>query len=136
MTTTNYNTEIYKRLLIDTLPGIIENEEENERAIEIVNSMMNKGEENLSPEEHRLMALLVRLIEDYEDKIYPISRAAAPAETLRILMIEQGLKQKDLVDIFGSQSIVSDILNGKREINKTHARRLADRFHIPVAVFV
>ena len=63
-----YNPKIYGELLIQTLPGAIETEEANEQALGIVERLMDKGEENISPEEGRLMSLLVRLIEDFEDK--------------------------------------------------------------------
>jgi len=46
------------------------------------------------------------------------------------------LRQRDLIPIFASNSTVSDVLNGKRSLSKTHARRLADFFHVPVGLFV
>ena len=45
------------------------------------------------------------------------------------------LRQKDLVDVFGTESIVSDVLNGKRDLAKEHIRRLSARFHVSPAVF-
>ena len=45
------------------------------------------------------------------------------------------LRQKDLVDVFGTESIVSDVLNGKRELTKEQIRRLSKRFHVSPAVF-
>jgi HTH-type transcriptional regulator/antitoxin HigA len=50
-------------------------------------------------------------------------------------MEEHNLRQKDLVDVFGTESIVSDVLNGKRELNKEHIRRLSERFKVSPAVF-
>ena len=46
-----------------------------------------------------------------------------PAVALRELMLEHGLKQTDMLDIFGSQGTVSQVLNGKREISKSQARK-------------
>ena len=46
-------------------------------------------------------------------------------------MGEGGLKQVDLADCFGSQSVVSAVMSGKRQINSEHARRLARRFGLP-----
>ncbi len=134
--TTNYDPKKYGKLLHDTLPAIIETEEENERALETVWRLMKKGEDKLTPEEDRLMRLLVKLIEDFEEKAYPMGGTASPLDTLRSLVDEHGLKQNDLVDIFGTQSVVSEVLNGKRGISKTHARRLSDRFGLPIEMFI
>jgi HTH-type transcriptional regulator/antitoxin HigA len=45
-------------------------------------------------------------------------------------MEQHGLKQKDLLDIFSSASVTSEVLSGKRELSKEHIRRLCDRFSI------
>lgn len=134
--TTQYNPKAYGELLIQTLPGVIETEEENEKALAIVERLMDKGENNLSPEEDRLLRLLVTLIEDFEDEAYPMGDFATPLDTVKSLIFEHELKQADLVDIFGSQSVVSEVLNGKRGISINHAKRLADRFKLPVDLFI
>jgi len=134
--TTKYDTKKYGKLLIEALPGLIETEEENERALEIVWNLMKKGENKLSLEEDRLLGLMVRLIEDFEGKAYPMGDKAMPLDTLRSLMEEHSLRQADLVDIFGTQSVVSEVLSGKRGISKTHARRLADRFRLSADLFI
>ena len=54
---------------------------------------------------------------------------------MRFLMEQHGLKQKDLADVFGAQSIVSEVLSGKRELNKQQIRRLSERFHVSPEVF-
>jgi len=51
------------------------------------------------------------------------------------LMEQHELRQKDLVGVFGTPSIVSEVLNGKRELNKDHIKRLSDRFHISPELF-
>lgn len=134
--TTNYNPRLYADLLVEVLPGVISSEAENERALAVVGRLMKKGETALSPEENRLLDLLTRLIEDYEEKTYPMGDTSNPQLALRELMREHELKQTDLLDIFGSQGVVSQVVNGKREISKSQARRLADRFRLPVDVFI
>jgi HTH-type transcriptional regulator/antitoxin HigA len=44
------------------------------------------------------------------------------------LMAAHDPKQKDLVDIFGTPSIVSEVLHGKRELTTEHIRLLSERF--------
>lgn len=131
-----YDPKAYSKLLSATLPGVIENDEENEKALAVVERLMDKGENNLSPEEDRLLRLLVRLIEDFEDTVYPMGKIATPLDTLGALIREHNLKQTDLLDVFGSQSIVSEVLSGKRGLSVKHAKRLAKRFGLPVDLFI
>jgi HTH-type transcriptional regulator/antitoxin HigA len=124
----------YRRLLSRTMPVVIETEEENERMLTVVEKLMNKGE-NLSAEEEKLLKLLARLIEDFEQRVYHPPEAD-PLEVLHHLMEARGIKQSQLWEVFGSKGIASEVLNGKRGISKTHARALADYFHVPADLFV
>jgi len=45
------------------------------------------------------------------------------------------LRQKDLVDIFNTESVASEVLSGKRELTREHIKRLSARFHVSPAVF-
>ena len=82
----------YGALLLETLPAIIETEAQNEHYLAIVEKLMRKGEENLSPEENMLLNLLVHLIEDFEQRYYQ-PESATPLEVLHELMAANGLKQ-------------------------------------------
>lgn len=124
----------YRRLLSRTMPVVIETEEENARMLTIVEKLMKKGE-NLSAEEEKLLKLLARLIEDFEQRYYQ-PREAEPLEVLHHLMEARGVKQSQLWEVFGSKGIASEVLNGKRGISKTHARALANYFHVPADLFV
>src|SRR5256886_16072880 len=119
----------YKRLLSQTMPVIIETEEENERMLKVIEKLMDKGE-NLSPEEEKLLKLLTKLVEDFEERYYH-PRDASHLEVLQHLMEYREVKQTHLWEVFGSKGIASVELNGKRGISKTHARALADYFHVP-----
>ena len=59
-----------------------------------------------------------------------------PAETLRYLVEQHGLKQTDLADELGGQSMVSAILNDKRELNARQVKALAKRFNVSPAAFL
>ncbi len=134
--TTNYDPHKYAKLLVEHLPGVIATEAENERLLEIAGRLLKKRDADLSPEEDHLLNLLVTLIEDFEEKAYPITDKSDPQIALRELMREHDLVQTDLLDIFGSQGTVSQVLNGKRSISKSQARRLSDRFHLPIDIFI
>jgi HTH-type transcriptional regulator/antitoxin HigA len=51
------------------------------------------------------------------------------------LLQEKGLRPADLADTL-PKSRVSEILNGKRGISKSQAKQLAERFHVPVELFL
>ena len=98
----------------------------------VVEKLMDKGE-NLSPEEVKLLKLFAKLIEDFEKRYYQ-PRDANPLEILQHLMESRDVKQTHLWEVFGSKGIASEVLSGKRGISKTHARALAEYFHVNNAV--
>src|SRR5437879_13058565 len=78
--------------------------------------------------------LLVVLIADYEAKHFTIEKASG-VEVLKELMDANGLRQKDLADDLGGESIVSLILKEKRQLNRQQMEKLSHRFHVSPAVF-
>ncbi len=110
------NKKIYASLLGGVLPKVIESEEENELFLAEVEKLMALGED-LTPEQLQLMNLLASLIEQFEEQHYAL-RPATPLEVLNELVLQRELKQKDLVPVFSSQDIASEVLNGKRSISK------------------
>lgn len=128
------NPTRYKRLVSQAMPVIIETEEENERMLRIIEKLMAKGE-SLSAEEEKLLKLLVRLVEDFEERFYHPGNAA-PLEILQHLMESRDIKQTHLWEVFGSKGVASEVLNGKRGISKTHARALAEYFRVPADLFI
>ena len=74
------------------------------------------------------------LIEEFEEKHYQL-KAASPAEVLVELMDVHNLKQKDLVGIFATESVVSEVLSGKRSLTVDHIKRLSERFHVSPELF-
>jgi HTH-type transcriptional regulator / antitoxin HigA len=123
----------YAELLAVVKPKVIETEEENEYYLAEVSKLMQFGE-NLSPAQEQLLRLLVNLIENFEDHHYQLN-PAKPLEILTELIRAKGLKQKDLLPVFGSQGIASEVLNGKRSISKTQARALGDFLKVSPTLF-
>lgn len=80
-----------------------------------------------------LLEIFEVVVEDY-DRIHNQIPSISGVEFLRNLMIEHGLKQADLVEI-GSQGVVSEIISGKRRLNKRHAALLSKRFSLPEELF-
>lgn len=125
----------YGRLLARFTPKVIETEAENDAALAIVENLMEKGEDNLTAEERTIFDLLTALIEQFEDKAYPIPDAE-PKDVLVALMEHNGLKAADLADLLGSRAKVSEILSGARSISKEQAKRLGVRFRVSPAIFI
>ncbi|UZE29592.1 type II toxin-antitoxin system HigA family antitoxin [Pseudomonas asplenii] len=91
------------------------------------------GEDESSP----LMSL-VNIISDYieaYDKEHWPMPVASGAEVLREMMREHGLTQSDLPGV-GPQSVVSEILSGKRQLNLRQIRWLAERFGVREQIFI
>jgi len=81
-----------------------------------------------------LMETIGLLIEKYEEEKYQISEPGG-VTVLKELMSEHGLKQADLREI-GSQGVVSEILNGKRELNVRQIKLLAKIFSVSPSIFI
>lgn len=69
------------------------------------------------------------LVDEYEKKHYPIE-APDPIEAIKIRMEELHLKQVDLVDVIGSKSRVSEVLNRKRKLTIEMIRNLTKRLNL------
>ena len=81
-----------------------------------------------------LVSLVADRLREYKARIHPWPDTATPATVLQVLMDEHGLSQKDLPEV-GTQSVISDVLAGKRKINLRQAKALAQRFSLPMDVF-
>lgn len=124
----------YAALLSSTQPAVIRSEAENARYIAMLEELDNKGNQ-MTAAERRMADLLTLLIENFEEKHYAL-KASSPVEVLNELMFANGLKQKDMLDVFGTPSIVSEVLHGKRQLTTEHIRRLSRRFHVSPEVFI
>jgi HTH-type transcriptional regulator/antitoxin HigA len=102
-------------------------------ALRVIDRLVEQPERSAAEEAY--LGALTDLVETYEDAhvlIPPTSGIGA----LRYLMAEQALSESDLVPLFGSRSIVSEVLAGKRPLALTHIAKLAARFGVPADVFM
>lgn len=125
----------YAELVVKILPTAIRSEEEYDIMIENIDELISKPEEILSDEEGRLLETLAILVEDYEDKNYPIPDLE-PHKTLQVMMTDRGLRQRDLLTVFGSRGTTSEVVRGKRRISKNQAKKLAAFFNVSAEVFI
>lgn len=132
-TLTEINDVAYAKLLARSLPKPIRSRGEHVRLTAMLLELDER--EDLSAEEEALAEVLTLLIEDYEEKHYPLPRVS-PNESLKALMEERGLKHKDIWPVLGNKGAATEILSGRRSISKAQARRLAEFLHVPIELFV
>jgi len=128
-----FDSDKYSSLLSQYQPRIIKNEDENEIFLEIVESLLSR--ENLTPEEDTLLELLVKLIEDFEEKHYQLN-ASTPQSRLIHLMEARSLEPADLIEIIGTIEMVTELINGQLEITKKQAEALGKFFHVNPGLFL
>jgi HTH-type transcriptional regulator/antitoxin HigA len=124
----------YARVLARVLPRVIATTEEHVGMLAEIEKLMDKSKHRTA-EEDAALELMVRLIKNYEEEHHPFPNPS-PQEMLVYLMEQRGLKQADLLSIFGSRGYVSDVVSGKRAISKAHAKPLAGFFKVAADLFI
>jgi len=123
----------YKRLINEVPPKVIRSKKEHRFYLGALIELTRRWEK-LSLAEKDLYETLKVLIADFESRTYQIP-AATPTEVIQALMEANGLKQRDLVGIFPTESVVSEVLSGRRPLRVEHIKRLSRRFNVSPAVF-
>lgn len=131
--TLQMNNAAYAELLVRVLPRPIRDQREHARLTQMLLDLDKR--DDLTPEEEALAEVLTLLIEDYEEKRYPLPRVS-PNESLKALMDDRGLRHKDIWPVLGNKGAATEILNGRRSISKAQAKRLAEFFQVPIDLFV
>jgi HTH-type transcriptional regulator/antitoxin HigA len=117
------------------LPFVIQTEEQYHQALAIAESLFFK--QNPHELEEQIMDVWEVLIEIYEEARFQPGSASTPVSILQTLMEARGLIQADLVRAgIGSSGIVSEMINGKRQISKEQAKKLAVLFSVSADLFI
>ena len=121
--------------LIKTFPlASIKSANQLKEAQEVIDALLKKGP--LDEGEEMYLDALGDLVIRYEDEHYPIS-PASEADMLRHLMEAKGASQVDVARKTRiARSTISEILSGKRSLNKSHIRKLAKYFNVDPGVFI
>ena len=123
----------YLALLRAFPPRPIRGDDEHRRAIEVVNSLLDRPA--LSRDEEDYLDVLGLLIADYEDSIYE-HPGFTPVERLRHLMEEHALTQAELARRTGvAVTSLSDILKAKRRISPRIRAKFAECFSVAESFF-
>jgi len=120
------------RMIERGAPHVIESEEQ----LETYTKALYRLTAELRPTRAQVKAieLLTLLIERYEDEHFKVP-AASPVDVLRFLIERHQLKQRDLSRELGGESVVSEVLSGKRKLNTSQIEQLSRRFRVSPAVF-
>ena len=112
----------------------IRDEREYDLAVDRLNGLIDEvGTDERHPL-YTLLDTLGTLVHAWEEQHHPMD-AVPGRDVLRYLLDEHGLAQSELPEV-GSQGVVSEILNGHRELNVRQIRALSDRFGVSPAVFI
>ena len=123
----------YLELLIQFPPKSIGSETDLQATQAVIDRLLDA--KSLTSEEKDYLNLLGMLVYEYEEKHVTIPDLQG-VELLKALIEELDLKQKDLVPIFKTESIVSAVLSGQRQFTVEHIEKLAAFFHVSPAVFL
>jgi HTH-type transcriptional regulator/antitoxin HigA len=122
----------YIELLQKFPPRPIKSEAELLAVQEVIDALLDSGE--ITSDKQDYLNLLGILVHEYEEKYVQIPDLNG-VELLKALIDELDLKQKDLVPVFKTESIVSAILNGQRKLTVEHIEKLAEFFSVSPSVF-
>ena len=110
----------------------IRNEEDYQNALQRIDEIFDATRGTEEGDELEILAIL---IDNYENENFPIGMPD-PIEAIKFRMEQLGMKQKDLAEVIGLKSRVSEILNKRRKLTLEMIRKLNTNLHIPTEVLV
>ncbi|AWH75705.1 transcriptional regulator [Dokdonia sp. Dokd-P16] len=110
----------------------IRNEADYKKALERLEILFDA---TMGTEEGDELEILAIVIDNYEKENFPIGMPD-PISAINFRMEQMGLKQKDLVEMIGFKSRVSEIMNKKRKLTLEMIRNLNTTLHIPTDVLI
>jgi antitoxin component HigA of HigAB toxin-antitoxin module len=135
MVRTNKEVGVNSECLYRTWP--LRNEENYLRAIEVVDRLAIKGEEQLTRLERDQLEVFSTLIEKYEDEHHNIKPLyLSPIDFLKLLMRESGMITSDLGRLLGDRALGYRVLKGERDLSKAHIKILSDHFKVDASSFI
>ena len=124
--------QTYAELLQAFPPRPIKSEAQFWATQQVVDALVDKGK--LTTDEEEYLDLLGTLIYQYEEGQVEIPELRG-VELIKAALVERQLRQKDLVPVFKTESIVSAVLNGHRKLTVEHIKKLAHFFGLSPQLF-
>lgn len=119
---------------ISKVLSTIYTERQYNSAVKTLDQLIDEVNKKSDPVKESLIDTLGTLIKDYEDRNIEEPKGD-PIGVLKYLLSEHGLTQRDLKEI-GSQGVVSEILNKKRQLNLRQIIALSKKFSVSPSVFI
>jgi HTH-type transcriptional regulator/antitoxin HigA len=113
-----------------------QNHIEYEQLANMLDQLLDRVGDNESHELMSLVDVISHMISMYDESHQEPLQQGSGIDALKFLMEQHGLGQGDLKNEIGSQGVVSEILNGKRQLNLSHIKKLALRFGVKPATFI
>lgn len=111
------------KLLDFTRPHVLRDEAEYRRAGAEIDQLLDADPARGSADYERLEFLSV-LVEEYEDRLFPMGEDVTPQEAVDFMLEQKGLTRSDLSQWFGGRSRVSEFFSGKRSLSKGQVEAL------------
>jgi HTH-type transcriptional regulator/antitoxin HigA len=124
--------------LIDVFPlRPLRSERDYDAAATVLDTLAVRPEGSLDPGEQDYLDTLTMLVDAYDREHHDVdTKHSDPLTTLKYLMQESGMTQADLGRLLGNRALSSLILNGHRQLSKSHIRKLASHFKVSPALFL
>ena len=106
---------------------VIKNEKDYQDALKRMEEVFDAEENTPEGDEAEILSIL---IEKYEDEHYPIE-APDPIEAIKFRMEQMNMRKKDLAEVIGYRSRVSEIFSRKRKLTLDMIRKLHNKLRIP-----
>ena len=120
----------------------IKTEQDYQEALETMEHLFTTAEDKKDDPLNDLIEIISRAITKYEAEQEDIvafdneaNNTSQEISVLRVLMSQHNLKLTDFKDEIGSKSLVSMILNGKRNLTKEHIANISTKFNLDPASF-
>ncbi len=110
---------------------------EYDAAVAVMEQLAMRGEQDLDPGEQDYLDALDEFISLYDRGHFRFVDKRTPLQRLKYILVESGTTQADLKQVLGcSQSLVSMILSGQRELSKDNIKAVAAHFHVDAGLFL
>ncbi len=113
-----------------------QNTDDYEKLSSLLDNLLDVVGDDQSHELMGLIDVISHMISIYDDEHHQFLEEGTGIDALKFLMEQHALNQNDLKNEIGSQGVVSEILNGKRQLNVTQIRKLSDRFKVSPVTFI
>jgi HTH-type transcriptional regulator/antitoxin HigA len=124
----------YSGLVALHMPRPIHDKVAYDNAVEVVHALAGH---KLNHDQDDYLAIMAKLVEDYENENVPEPKPVAGIEALKFLLAENDLTADDLGEIIGvNRSIAYRILKGARNLTADHIKKLATRFAVSADLFL